>query len=346
MIWRSLSVMPLPFPLRLWRSCVQIGDGAGPAPGKGWFMALRDRAAALAAASPAGDFFTGFEERMVALPDGTGIFCRIGGTGRPLLLLHGYPQTSAMWHALAPQLARRFRVICADLRGYGRSHKPAGDAEHAAMSKRAMADDLCAVMTTLGHERFAILAHDRGARVAHRLGLDHPGRVSEMMILDIAPTREMYRDARSPFAQSYWHWYWLTQTAPMPEEMIGQDPDRFWLMKCDTAPAGLAPFCRQALAEYLTAFADPAAIAASCEDYRAGATIDIAHDDADGGAKLVLPLRILWGANGAIERHFDCLALWRERAVEVTGKALPGGHYLAEELPEAVLGEALAFFSS
>lgn len=309
-------------------------------------MPHRDRAAALAAATPTPGFFDGFEERSVPLPDGGQIFCRIGGEGPPLLLLHGYPQTSAMWHAIAPDLARHYTVICADLRGYGRSHKPAGGGDHAAYSKRSMAQDMAALMAVLGHDRFRILAHDRGARVAHRLAADHADRVLGLAILDIAPTREMYRDTRTPFARRYWHWFWLVQPALFPETMIGRDPDWFWLEKCDTAPAGLGPFCQQALREYLECFNDPAAIHASCEDYRAAIGIDLAHDDADAGRKLPMPVLALWGADGAIEEFFDCIALWRERAEQVSGRALPGGHYLAEECPDAVLREVIPFLAS
>lgn len=300
----------------------------------------------LAALAPkAQSFFDGFEERLIRLPEGREIFCRIAGQGSPLLLLHGYPQTSAMWHHVAPVLAETYAVVCADLRGYGRSHKPAGGGDHAAYSKRAMADDMLAAMTALGHDRFLIGAHDRGARVAHRLALDSPERVIALATLDIAPTREMYRDGDSAFAQTYWHWYWLTQPAPFPETLIGHDPDFFWLRKCGSGSAGLGAFSWQALTEYLRAFRDPAAIHGACEDYRAAASIDIAHDDADGGRKLEMPLLALWGRSGAIERHFDCLALWRERASDVRGRALDGGHYLAEEVPEAVLAEFSAFFA-
>ena len=304
---------------------------------------IPDRSQALAAAAPADDFFTGFEERMIPVPDGE-IFCRTGGEGPPLLLLHGYPQTSALWHKVAARLKSDFTLVCADLRGYGRSHKPALAAGHVAYSKRAMAADMKALMSALGHERFMVAAHDRGARVTHRLALDHAESVVALATLDIAPTREMYRDGDSAFAQTYWHWYWLTQAAPFPERLIGADPDFFWLKKCGSGAAGLAPFSRQALAEYLDCFADPAAIAGSCEDYRAAWTIDIAHDDADGDRKLEAPLLALWGANGAIEKHFDCLALWRERAADVRGHSLPGGHYLAEELPDAVAEAFRGFF--
>ena len=292
-----------------------------------------------------GAFYDGFEERFVDVPDGR-IFCRIKGSGEPLLLLHGYPQTSAMWHRLAPMLAETYRVVCADLRGYGRSMKPESDESHRAYSKRATANDMVAVMAALGHERFRIGSHDRGSRVAHRLAADHPERVIALATLDIAPTREMYRDGGDGFARTYWHWYWLIQAAPFPEKLIGADPDGYWRFKCDTAPAGLAIFDPRALDEYLTAFRDPAAIHASCEDYRAAVTCDHDDDEADGGLKIGLPLLALWGANGAIERHFDCLALWRERASDVRGRALPGGHYLAEECPQEVLAEWLPFFAA
>ena len=288
-------------------------------------------------------FFDGFSEAVFNGPDGP-IFYRIKGSGPPLLLLHGYPQTSAMWHATAPRLAQDYQVICPDLRGYGRSHKPVTDPQHTPYSKRAMGGDLLALMDHLGHARFLIGAHDRGARVAHRLAADNPDRVIALSTLDIAPTREMYRDAGSAFAHTYWHWYWLTIKHPFPETMIGADPAFFWLSKCGAPKAGLSPFVQQALDEYLTCFADPAAIHGACEDYRAAASIDIAHDDADQ-TKLQMPLLALWGQDGAIEAHFDCLALWKERAENVQGRALPGGHYLAEQHPQAVLDAWLPFFA-
>lgn len=287
--------------------------------------------------------FPGFRMLDVAVSGAT-IRLRTGGSGPPLLLLHGYPQTHVLWHKVAPRLARRFTVVAADLRGYGDSSKPPGGPDHLAYSKRAMAQDMVEVMAALGHQRFFLAAHDRGARVAHRLALDHPGRVERLAVLDIAPTREMYRDTTDDFARAYWHWFFLIQPAPFPERMIGADPDGYWLKKCGSGSAGLAPFTPAALVEYLRCFRDPAAIHASCEDYRAAATIDIAHDDADGGRKVDCPLLVLWGRDGVIGRCFDPLALWRERARDVRGHALPGGHYLAEELPDAVAAELEAFF--
>jgi haloacetate dehalogenase len=276
---------------------------------------------------------------------GTTIRLRTGGSGPALLLLHGYPQTHALWHKVAPRLAERYTVVAADLRGYGDSGKPETTADHAPYSKRAMAQDMAEVMTALGHERFFLAGHDRGGRVAHRLALDHADRVRKLAVLDIAPTREMYRDTTDAFARAYWHWFFLITPAPFPERMIGSDPDAYWLKKCGSGAAGLTPFAPAALAEYLRCFRDPAVIHASCEDYRAAATIDIAHDDADGDLRLACPLRVLWGQNGVIASCFDALALWRERAADVSGRALPGGHYLAEELPDEVAEEFGAFFT-
>jgi haloacetate dehalogenase len=294
-------------------------------------------------ATPADSFFDGFETHQVRV-EGSEVFVRTAGTGPAILLLHGYPQTSAMWHKIAPVLAERYSVVCADLRGYGRSAKPQSDAHHTPYSKRAMAADLVQAMHALGHDHFMIGAHDRGARVAHRLAADHTDKVSALATLDIAPTREMYRDGTSVFAAAYWHWYWLIQPHPMPERMIGADTDYYWCKKCCSGSAGALPFNRQALDEYLAAFRDPAVVHASCEDYRAAYSIDIAHDDADTSL-LPMPVLALWGDKGAIEAHFDCLALWRERSMNVQGRSLPGGHYLAEECPDRVLAEWQPFFA-
>lgn len=288
--------------------------------------------------------FPGFTKHRVATPDAE-IFCRVGGSGPALLLLHGYPQTSAMWHRVAPALTKAFTVVCADLRGYGRSSKPASTPDHAPYSKRAMAADMAAAMTHFGFDRFFVGAHDRGARVAHRLAADFPARVRALATLDIAPTREMYRNTTEAFARAYWHWFFLIQKAPFPERMIEADPKAYWLKKCGSGSAGLTPFSAEALDEYLAAFADPATIHGSCEDYRAAATIDLDHDDADGDTKLPMPVHALWGERGIIGKCFDPLALWRQRATTVTGGPLPGGHYLAEECPDLVIAEFTRFFA-
>lgn len=290
------------------------------------------------------NLFPGFRLLDVAVP-GSSVRLRTGGEGPPLLLLHGYPQTHVLWHKVAARLSQHFTLFAADLRGYGGSAKPSGGGDHAAYSKRAMASDLVAAMTALGHERFFVGAHDRGARVGHRMALDHPGKVMKLATLDIAPTREMYRDTTDAFARAYWHWFFLIMPAPFPERMIGADPDAYWLKKCGSGSAGMNPFAPEELAEYLRCFRDPATIHASCEDYRAAASIDIAHDDADQGRKMAQPLLALWGEHGAVNRCFDVLALWRERASDVRGHTLPGGHYLAEELPDEVSAAFLSFFT-
>ena len=224
--------------------------------------------------------FKGFICEMIK-GDGASLFVRRAGprNAPSIVLLHGYPQTSAMWHGVAPILARSYQVVCPDLRGYGQSDKPASDSLHQPYSKRAMANDIIAVMRRLGHKRFLVGAHDRGARVAHRMGLDHPNSVAAMTLLDIAPTREMYANTSTEFARSYWHWFFLTLPSPLPEKMIGADPEMFWKQKCFYQSKEKVPFVSEALTEYLAAFANPEMIHASCEDYRAAASIDIEHDN-------------------------------------------------------------------
>ena len=290
--------------------------------------------------------FQGFVEERIEGAGATLFVRRAGPKGAmPVVLLHGYPQTSAMWHGVAPILAQGYQVICPDLRGYGRSDKPETDTLHQAYSKRSMANDIVAVMQRLGHERFLIGAHDRGARVAHRLGLDHSARVGAMVLLDIAPTREMYANTSAEFAQAYWHWFFLTQARPLPESMIEADPTRFWKLKCFNQSGGDNPFSDAALAEYLAAFAKPDAIHASCEDYRAAAGIDIDHDNADNGRKLSMPVLALWAKRGVIAKCFDTLELWRQRAEQIQGEALDTTHYMAEEIPDDIAARMANFFA-
>ena len=300
----------------------------------------------------AGHFFAGFERFDVEVSHGGGsvrLHGVRGGEGPPVLLLHGYPQTHVTWHRVAPALAERHAVVAPDLRGYGASGKPASAPDHATYSKRAMAADALALMRGLGHERFAVCGHDRGGRVGHRLALDAPEAVERLMVLDIAPTREMYANTTDAFARAYWHWFFLIRPAPFPEDAIGADSDRWFRAHFGRKAGGgdgtLAPFDPDALEAYLDAFRDPEAVRASCEDYRAAASIDLAHDDADGGARVRCPLRALWGERGTVGACFDPLALWRLRAERVSGRALPGGHYLPEECSDAVLGELIAFLA-
>ncbi len=287
--------------------------------------------------------FPGFRLVDITTPRGK-LRARLGGEGPPLLLLHGYPQTHVMWHKVATLLRGMFQIVCMDLPGYGDSFKPKPAEDHAPHSKRAMAADIVAAMHALGFESWFVGAHDRGARAAHRMALDHPNKVIKLVTLDIAPTREMYANTTDAFARAYWHWFFLITPAPFPERLIAADPDAYWLKKCGAGSAGLAPFAPEAVAEYLRCFRDPATIAASCEDYRAAASIDIAHDDADGGAKMACPLLALWGAHGIIGKCFDPIKLWQLRAADVHGHALPGGHYLAEECPDLVAREFVQFF--
>ena len=289
--------------------------------------------------------FPGFTSRRVATT-GAAINLAEGGSGPPLLLLHGYPQTHAMWHRVAPRLAARFRVVCADLRGYGDSAKPGGGADHADYSKRAMARDMAEVMTALGHETFAVAGHDRGARVVHRLARDFPDRVRRACVMDIAPTLHMFDHTDQAFATGYYHWFFLIQPGGLPERMIGADPAYYLEEKLRRWAAPGASFDAEALAEYVRCFADPAAIHASCEDYRAAASVDLEHDRADVDVKVTCPLLVLWGGRGFVNRTYDVLAVWREHATQVEGRALDCGHFLPEEQPEAVASELERFFSS
>jgi haloacetate dehalogenase len=291
--------------------------------------------------------FNDFQVRTVER-GGVRLHTRVGGAGTPLLLLHGHPQSMAMWHKVLPTLATRHRVVLMDLRGYGDSSRPAPDAQHLNHSKREMALDAVAVMQAHGFDRFDVLAHDRGARVAHRLAFDHPQTVQRLMLLDIAPTLAMYENTSEAFARAYWHWFALIQPAPLPEALIDSDPVRYVRSVMGGRHAGLTPFTPEALAEYERCAAKAGTGTSICEDYRASAGIDLEHDRADvqAGQRLTQPLHVLWGQHGAVGRCFDVLALWRERATQVTGEALPCGHYLAEELPEAVAAQALNFFQS
>jgi haloacetate dehalogenase len=280
--------------------------------------------------------------------DGVRLQCRTGGAGTPLLLLHGHPQTHAMWHRVAPDLAKRHTVVMMDLRGYGDSGRPLADEAHATYSKREMARDAMAVMHSRGFEQFQVLAHDRGARVAHRLAADNPFAVQRMMLIDIAPTLGMYTNTSQAFATAYWHWFFLIQPPPLPEALIESDPVRYLRSVVGTRHAGLSVFAPDALTEYERCIQIAGSAGGICEDYRASATIDLEHDRADIAAnkKLTIPVKVVWGEHGVVGKNFDVIKLWRERATDVSGRSLPCGHYIAEEAPNEMLADAYKFFTA
>jgi len=293
--------------------------------------------------------FPGFEQKHVVVSSIDGpieIACLVGGSGPALLLLHGFPQTKAIWHQVAPALAKHFTVVASDLRGYGQSAKPSSAPDHSTYSKRFMAADQVALMKHLGHHQFFLLGHDRGGRVSHRLAMDHPECVKKLMVLDISPTLTMYENTTMEFARGYWHWFFLIQPNPVPETLIGAHPE-FWLKNHMGRHAGTGIFSPERWAEYLAGVADPLGLRAMCEDYRAAATIDLLHDrqDRQEGKTLNIPLHVLWGQHGLVNQCFKPLEDWKLVASQVTGKAVPCGHYIPEELPELVAQEATLFFT-
>jgi haloacetate dehalogenase len=288
------------------------------------------------------NLFPGFVGRKIRTRGAT-INLVTAGEGPPVLLLHGYPETHAMWHRIAPALAKRYTVVCADLRGYGDSSKPRGLPDHSNYAKRAMALYMVEVMHALGHERFHVVGHDRGGRVGHRLARDHGARVATLTVLDISPTLKMYESTDQAFATAYYHWFFLIQKPPLPEKLLAGQVPHYILGRIGRGPGGIKVFDKRAVREYVRAFRDPRTIHATCEDYRAAATIDLVHDRKDRRKKLRMPVLALWGKYGVIERMFDPLSDWREVAHDVTGRALPCGHFLPEEKPAEVLRELRRF---
>jgi haloacetate dehalogenase len=284
--------------------------------------------------------FEGFDLSFVETGEAT-IRVRRGGSGPPLLLLHGHPQTHVMWHYVAPRLASEFTVVAMDLRGYGDSSKPETTPDHEPYSKRAMARDAVAVMQHFGFDRFDIAGHDRGGRVAYRLALDHPQRVRRIATLDIIPTGEHFRRADMKFGLGYWHWFFLAQPYPLPEMMIGANPDGFFTGR----PNRDNVHTPEALEDYLRCYRNPATIHAACEDYRAGATYDFALDEADRGQKkIAAPMLALWAARGAVGTWYDVLAVWRDWADDVRGGPIDSGHFMAEEAPQETYAALREFF--
>jgi haloacetate dehalogenase len=289
--------------------------------------------------------FPGFTEKRIRT-SGAEIHLRIGGEGPPLLLLHGYPQTHVMWAKLAPRLAERFTVVCPDLRGYGDSSKPEGGDRHQAYSKREMAKDQIEVMDALGFGRFQVAAHDRGARVTHRMLRDHPGRVQRAAIMDIVPTLTAFEETDAEMARTYFHWFFLIQSGGLPERMIGDNADFYLRWVLDSWGKTPGFYDQETFQEYLRCFSKPDCIQATCEDYRAASDIDLEHDRADLATKIEVPLLILWGNKGFVGRKYDVLSVWRERAETVTGEALPCGHFVPEECPEETCAALLNFMDS
>jgi haloacetate dehalogenase len=287
--------------------------------------------------------FEGFERKRIDTA-GCAVNLVIGGKGPPLLLLHGFPQSHVCWHRVAPLLAPHFTVVAPDLRGYGDSGKPESDREHHAYSKRCMAQDQVQAMAALGFERFGVAGHDRGGRVAHRMALDHPDHVRKIAVLDIVPTRTIYRATNQGIATDYYHWFFLIQPFDFPERLIGADPDYYFTRTLQGWGSRRDVYAAEAMAEYLRCFRNPATIHAACEDYRAAASIDLVHDESDIDRRIEFPLLALWGRRGIMEKYFDVLATWRERAVDVNGQAFDCGHFLPEEAPAETAAALLSFF--
>ena len=293
---------------------------------------------------PQPSFIRGFESFDLRVHRDLSIHGVRAGKGPAVLLLHGHPQSHATWHEVAPRLVEAgYCVVATDLRGYGDSSRPPGGENHVNYSKRTMALDQVEVMRALGHERFSVIGHDRGGRVAHRMALDHPALLERVALLDIAPTATMYARADREFATRYFWWFFLIQPAPLPERLIGTDPEFF--LRAHISGQSRTPGVpgESLIQEYLRCYRLPGTIHAICEDYRAAATIDLEHDAADADRRVETPLLALWGARGVVGQLYDVLATWREKAVDVQGKALDCGHALQEEAPEQTAGALLEF---
>ncbi len=288
-------------------------------------------------------FFEDFRKEKINI-DKTEINTVWGGKGEPLLLLHGYPQTHVMWHEVASSLSSNFMVVCPDLKGYGDSSKPSGTKDHSNYSKRSISNEMVSLMEKLGFSSFFAAGHDRGGRVLHRMCLDHPKRVRKVCVIDIVPTHHMFTTADKQLATGYYHWFFLIQPDGLPEKMIGANPEYYLREKLRRWSAPKTQFHPNAVKEYIRCFSDPSAIHASCEDYRAAASIDMKHDEQDSDAKIECPLLVLWGNKGFIHRTYDVLSVWKEKALCVLGKSLDCGHFVPEEKPRETTNEFLSFF--
>jgi haloacetate dehalogenase len=291
------------------------------------------------------DFFSGFAQRRIET-SGASINLVTGGSGPPLLLLHGYPQTHVMWRKVAPRLAEDFTVVIPDLRGYGDSSKPPAGADFVAYSKRALAQDQVEVMAALGHQRFAVAGHDRGARVTHRLLRDHPDKITRAASLDIVPTLYRFETIDQKAATGSWHWFFLIQGRGLPERLIGNDSEFFLRHLFGSLLRDQGAIEPAVFAEYLRCFANPETIRATCDEYRAGASIDLVHDRADLAQKVKPPMLILWGTHSGQGSGYDLLQVWRDHADEVSGHGIDSGHFIPEEKPDEVYAALKGFFSA
>lgn len=290
--------------------------------------------------------FEGFEMGRTAVGS-TEIAWVAAGQGEPVLMLHGFPQTHALWARVAPDLVRRgHRVICADLRGYGASSKPALSSDQHSHSFRSMVGDMAGLMTALGHDRFHLVGHDRGARVAHRFALDAPERLASVVLMDIVPTHDILTDLRREVATAYWHWFFLAQPAPFPEDLIGTNPDYFFeTCLLGWGNAKISDFDIGQIAAYRSAWRDPDTITGMCDDYRAALTADLADDSADLGAQIQAPALVLYGRDGVMGRLYDVPATWAPKCRDMTAKAIAGGHFFVDERPAEVVDHLLTFLS-
>ncbi len=285
-----------------------------------------------------------FKNEKILVEDDIFINVTHGGEGKPLLLIHGYPQTHIMWHNVVKDLSKKYYIICPDLRGYGDSSKPKGDENHILYSKKSMAKDMITLMQKLGFDKFFVAGHDRGARVTHRMCLDYPNNILKACVMDITPTYHMFKNTNQAFATGYYHWFFLIQPDFLPETMIGNNPRYYLEEKLKRWSAKGSIFDKEAIEEYVRCF-DKDSIHATCEDYRAGASIDMSDDEKDRNRKISTPLLVLWGEKGFVNRTYDVLNVWKEYAFDVSGEALDCGHFLPEEKPNEVSQKLKEFFN-
>ena len=286
--------------------------------------------------------FKNFKQDIIEV-NGVNINYKIGGKGEPLLLLHGYPQSHVLWRKIAPLFAENYTVICSDLRGYGDSDKPQSDKKHLTYSKKTMGLDQNELMKKLGFKEYFLVGHDRGGRVAHRMAIDFKENIKKISVLDIVPTSHVFKNTNAILAKRYYHWFFLIQSYPLPETMIGNDPEYYIRSKLQMWGANNEYLTEEIIQEYLRCFTTET-IQASCEDYRAGASIDLVHHEEDFDKKISCPLQVLWGSKAFIEELYDPIKVWKEWALNVEGQSIDCGHFLPEESPVETYNAIINFF--